>query len=176
MTRFVLEPTAEMKAEGQRLADRLRRLRRPLPELTEPLAEVVRAGFQQNFEQEREGGGRAWNPLAPSTVRERIRLGFPGKHPILVRTGRYKRSFLEAGRDHIARRKRTATGWEMEEGSRDYRAAWLEEGTRNILDSDWFHIPPRPVTKLGPEVEGRLTETFEAYLQRHLLQPWERWG
>lgn len=34
-----------------------------------------------------------WAPLKPSTVSQRVALGFPGTRPILVRTGRLKRGF-----------------------------------------------------------------------------------
>lgn len=47
--------------------------------------------FQQNFDDEGGAFGKGawaqWAPLRPATVRDRQRLGFPGAHPILVRTG-----------------------------------------------------------------------------------------
>jgi phage gpG-like protein len=48
--------------------------------------------IQINFDKEGEWVG-GWQPLKPATVQQRKRLGFGGEHPILHRTGAYKRSF-----------------------------------------------------------------------------------
>lgn len=57
------------------------------------------ADFAQNFAQEGGLFGRisAWAPLAPGTVRERVRLGYGGAHPILYRTGQLAQSTSQRG-------------------------------------------------------------------------------
>ena len=55
---------------------------------------VIRAQFARNFTEE--AGRRPWAQLAPSTVEERARLGFGGRHPILVRTGQLRRHVITA--------------------------------------------------------------------------------
>lgn len=158
MIRLIATPESRRSAE---LMDILRRMREPDAEVSAGLGEAVRQGFAENFAGERSGTGRAWNPLAPSTVRERVRLGFPGEHPILVRTGQYRESFLSrSAGDHLHRLQVAAGGWTLEEGSTDYRVKWLEGGT-HTADSDWFHIPPRPVTLLSPEAEERLGDFLD---------------
>lgn len=42
-------------------------------------------------------GQPPWTPLAPFTMMDRRRLGFPPEHPILFRTGSFKASFLAHG-------------------------------------------------------------------------------
>jgi len=150
--RFVA--TAESRNASE-LLDILRRMRQPDAEVSEGLGERIRQGFAENFAGERTGTGKAWNPLAPSTVRERLRLGFPGKHPILVRTGQYRESFLSrAAGDHLHRLQVATDGWTLEEGSTDYRVPWLEGGT--------VTIPERPVTILSREAEDHLGDFLDA--------------
>lgn len=157
-----LVATAESRNASE-LGDILRRMRQPDAEVSEGLGEAVRQGFAENFAGERAGTGKAWNPLAPSTVRERLRLGFPGEHPILVRTGQYRESFLSrSAGDHLHRLQVAAGGWTLEEGSTDYRVPWLEGGT--------VTIPERPVTILSREAKDRLgdflDDAFDGMLRR----------
>ncbi len=53
------------------------------------MAGVNAAGtiFEKNFDLEGKGGAGGWVDLADSTVAERVRKGFPGEHPILIRYG-----------------------------------------------------------------------------------------
>lgn len=46
---------------------------------------TIRDQFERNFDTET--GRRKWAALRPSTVQERVRLGYGGRHPILQRTG-----------------------------------------------------------------------------------------
>lgn len=152
MIRFVATPASRNASE---LLGFLRRMREPDAEVVEGLGEAVREGFAENFAGERAGTGKAWNPLAPSTVRERLRLGFPGEHPILVRTGKYRESFLSrSDDDHLHRLQVAAGGWTVEEGSTDTRVPWLEGGT--------VTIPERPVMILSREAEDRLGDFLDA--------------
>lgn len=52
--------------------------------------------YAKRFETEM-GRDEGWAELAPSTVMDRIRKGYPGEHPILVRTGELKKSYTEEG-------------------------------------------------------------------------------
>jgi phage gpG-like protein len=52
---------------------------------------IMQASIQNNFKAE--GRPQSWQPLALSTVSQRIREGYGGAHPILVRSGRMKRGF-----------------------------------------------------------------------------------
>jgi hypothetical protein len=41
----------------------------------------------ERFKTEGKSAGQSWVALSPSTIKERIKLGFPGQHPILMRSG-----------------------------------------------------------------------------------------
>jgi len=69
-----------------------------------PLQNSVRfilADIERNFVTE---GGLVggWRPLAPSTVRGRIREGYGGEHPILQKTGKLRKSFFSTVTDNRA--------------------------------------------------------------------------
>jgi len=73
------------------------------------IGELLVSSVQENFNREGRysepgswrGGSKRWQPLAPSTIRQRERLGYwPGQ--ILTRTGRLKSSInYQAGKDHV---------------------------------------------------------------------------
>ncbi len=121
----------------------------------------VRREFARIFSDQ--GGTVRWAPLAPSTVSDRVRKGFPGRRPILIRTGGYMRSWVQAGdSDHIEDFERTVNGWNLKVGSRDYRAIWHEFGTARM--------PARPVANLPAGAEDRIARTIDDVFARL----WER--
>jgi len=66
-------------------------------------ADSARRGLALNWEKQQTPGGQPWAKLAPFTQRERRRLGFAAKAPILKRTGDLQRSFTDATHPrHIA--------------------------------------------------------------------------
>ena len=84
------DPT-EVGSEALRLARSISQITRDeLIQITEP----VRAGFKENFETE-SAAGDPWQVLAKRTQDEREELGFDREHPILVRKGDYKKSWLD---------------------------------------------------------------------------------
>ncbi len=113
-----------------------------------PIQEAIRAGFDANFANEAAGEAPWWD-LTNFTQRERRRLGFPPAHPILERTGRYRRSFTEeGGLNHVSDLDVSGGIWQVTEGSQDERAEELEYGR--------WDMPPRPVTVLGAVGENRI--------------------
>lgn len=118
---------------------------------------AVRRQFAGAFS--RQGDNRRWAPLAEATVQQRNRLGFPGRAPILIRTGDYMRTFTKAGEpDHISEYEQRSDGWVLESGSKDERVQWLETGTRRM--------PARPVTDLSSASANRITDTVDAIFER----------
>lgn len=80
----------------ERLFDKWRNLDR---HLEEPVARIggdaLRRAFAENFSSEGHG---EWAPLSEATtVPERIALGYPGRHPILVREGDLRESVTNLG-------------------------------------------------------------------------------
>lgn len=104
---------------------------------------AVQVGAGRNFMREGNIEG-SWNPLAPATVKERVRLGYGGEHPILFRTGEYARSF-QGGAGYVEESSHSLGIWRISVGSDDYRATTHEFGRDNV--------PARPVLVFGEDVE-----------------------
>ena len=103
--------------------------------------------FAQNFRDEGGMFGRGawaqWQPLRPSTVADRRRLGYPGEHPILVREGNLMASVTQRG----------AAGNVFEVGpnslvlgTTDRKAKYHQFGTRRM--------PARKIVGISPQRAG----------------------
>lgn len=115
----------------------------PPPQTTKQIEEAVRAGFAANFASE-SAGGSPWPELSIVTIFDRAVHGFPAAHPILVRTGDYRSSFVDSNDpDALSEFFSSGDGWAIEVGSSDSRVEELELGTGRI--------PARPVTMLDDE-------------------------
>ena len=148
-----LVASAETRRNVDEFLRRVEELRQPPPEALRPIQDVIRATFAANFASE-SGDGQKWAALAPMTVRQRERLGYPGQHPILVRTGEYKRSFIEGEHpQHFSESEIAGGVWRVEEGSTDPRGDQLEYGD--------FRTPPRPVTRPGARGENEIATVLE---------------
>lgn len=115
---------------------------------------AVRTEFGANFASESSGSG-AWPQLAARTRRERRELGYNPTHPILVRSGEYRDSFLSP--DAWSLMETTATGWHMEFGS-EHPWVLQHEGPRG----DGALVPERSVMDLTPTSESRLATAIDA--------------
>lgn len=142
-------------ADVNRLTIALQRLRDTGPGAgnVEKVASVMRQGLLENFATE-SNGGQKWAPLAERTVRERQRLGYGGRHMILVRTGVYRESFTQRDApDHVSKFAVMFGHWLWQEGSADYRARFHELGTARMV--------ARPATSLTPAAESRIGQTLD---------------
>lgn len=156
-----LTPSDESRRD---LADFLRRLDdlgNPSSAAVASVQTAIRAGFAAMFDSEGAAGAAPWAELAEATKRERQRLGFPPAHPILLRTGDYRASFVNEGHaDHVSEWSADGGVWRIAEGSRDYRAKYHEPGGDII--------PQRSVTRLGAGLEAQigaaLNDLFRAWL------------
>lgn len=141
------------------------------------VATAITRGFAENFSTEGAASGTPWEQLAPRTVGVRRQLGWAGEHPMLVRTGDYRRSWVEAGAaDHVEVFEKTGTGWLMDVGSESERARILNEGGVTNIDP-WqigrdgqyhfvggarsVYVPPRPVNDLGAKAEAGLGDVLD---------------
>lgn len=141
------------------------------------VATAVTRGFADNFSTEGAASGTPWEQLAPRTVGVRRQLGWAGEHPMLVRTGDYRRSWVEAGaKDHVEVFERTGTGWLIDVGSESERARILNEGGVTDIDSvqtgrdgqlhfvggaKAVYVPHRPVNVLGAKAEAGLGDVLD---------------
>lgn len=159
MIRFI--PTPESVRSLDDFLDRLERIPQRMADQDEPIRAAIRQGFALNFERESAGNGPRWAPLAEMTQNERQRLGFGREHPILVRTGSYKASFVDDNADgHVSAQGLSDISLVIEEGSGDIRVGTLELG--------WVNIPPRPVLGLSFVAEDAIGDEIDAILDRLL--------
>jgi len=148
-----LTPTEASRRDLDRFLDLADALSAPTREDMQPIQDVIRANFAANFAGE-VGDDARWAPLAPRTVRERIARGYPGTHPILERSGEYRRSFVEGDHpQHYSRAEAAGGRWLIEEGSTDERADRLEFGD--------YRTPARPVTLPGKRGEQRIETVID---------------
>lgn len=159
-----LTPSDESRRD---LADFLRRLDDlgdPSSAAVASVQTAIRAGFAAMFDSEGAAGAAPWAELAEATKRERQRLGFPPAHPILLRTGDYRASFVNEGHaDHVSEWSADGGVWRIAEGSRHELAQYHEPGTERM--------PARPVTVLGPAVEAQIGAVLE-----QLFREWFGYG
>lgn len=117
---------------------------------------AMRQAIYENFVDEYGDGN--WKPLAPATVKDRIRKGFSGTNPILQRTESLLNSLINPNNsDHIEETMVSGSGWTVDVGSNDERTPWLDQGT------DDGHIPARPFLTMDARQEDRLAAAVEAY-------------
>lgn len=147
---MTLSPTTESIAEFHRVFEKLEQLPRVIVnELTVPLIDFIReAGIGEIFERE---GIPPWTFLALPTVKQRIRLGFPGTHPILVRTGELRASLTARGHPHGIEVVQAQGGdVSIVLGTTDPRFGVLHAGYRAR------NIPARPMLPEGSFAEALL--------------------
>lgn len=113
---------------------------------TDYIHRAIALAFLANFEEE-SSGGFPWRSLAPRTQAERMQEGHDPHHPILVREGDYKESWVNVLHPlHIAEHGSFAGMTVFVEGSKDPRVPTLSGG-------DWLlNVPARPVEELDEEM------------------------
>ncbi len=125
----------------------------------EHLEAVIRATFGENFSRQASGDG-AWPPLAPSTVADRLRRGF-GPGPMLVRSGRYRRSWL-GGPASTSTYAQRGDGFRLLVGSASELAPWHELGTERMPARTVATFDDRQLNSLAMTVEQMLTRLANA--------------
>ena len=141
------------------------------------IADAIRRGFQDNFTTEGAAAGTPWPELSAPTVASRQALGFAGKHPILVRTGRYRDSFVRGGaQDSYENIRSTSGGVTIEAGSTiergrihewgatvniPHRQQARKGGYKSVGGATNVYIPPRPVTALGDGSVQRIVDVID---------------
>ena len=128
------------------------RLLRPTQVDLAPLQDAIRKGFAQNFDTE-SAGGTPWAAIAPSTVAQRLLLGF-GAGPILHRTGSYQDAFTQATNpDHASEIEYSSGVTTLSEGGSHPLTPFLEMGTGKM--------PARPVLELSTSAINEISEAFD---------------
>lgn len=158
-----------LEAQGDPFEDLLKFVKAivaPTQDEQQQVSNVVREGWRENFTGERSGDGRAWVALAPSTVRQRIRAGYPAR-PILVRTGALRNSLLNPGASNSYEElQTTGDGWTLLVGTEDPKAIFHELGTSRM--------PARPFVALSDQAEQRVVSALDllvAQIEARILGP-----
>lgn len=128
-----------------------------IPDVLREAIPTVREAHRANFTTEGAAGRGRWAALAPSTLRERARLGF-GPGPILVRTGELRDHVLSAPAK-ITRRGRTVE-LRIQPGP---VVGGVPKYVANALGTS--RIPPRPMVTVGPAGATRITSTISRSLR-----------
>lgn len=150
------------------------------------IADGVIAAHQENFTTEGAASGNPWRPLAPRTVATRRRLGWGGSHPILRRTRRYERSFVQRGGDHIEEITSSGSGLTFEIGSQLARRIHERGGITSIPSlqeargGGYMHVggarnvfvPKRSVLELGDAQEEKLGRLIDFALLEIEKREW----
>lgn len=156
-----LTATSATETEIRRLLAGLRKLIAPGADEMQPIRDEIHAGFAVNFDTE-SAAGAPWAPLAESTVAERIALGYPGDHPILVRSGQYAESWINQDHaDHGSEIEGEQGIWYIAEGSNDPRAPALEYGAGRM--------PARPVANLSEAAADGIAGAVERVIAGLLI-------
>lgn len=128
-----------------------------LPDVLREAVPTIRAAHRAVFETEGAAGRGSWPALAPATLRDRARRGFP-PGPIHVRTGALKAHVLAAPAT-ITRTGSTVTlrirPGDTVDGVPKYRALAL--GTDRI--------PSRPMVAIGPGQAVKVSSTIQRALR-----------
>lgn len=149
-----LTPSERTERDMAEFLHRLEQLGDPPPAAVEGVQAAIRQGFADVFASEGTAGAAPWAQLAEATRRDRERLGFPPAHPILERTGEYRRSFTDQGHaDHISEWNAGGGVWRIAEGSSHALAQYHELGTSRM--------PARRATVFGADLESRIGLTLD---------------
>ena len=150
---LTLTATPESLQDVNQLAAFFESLNKPTVSMHETMGDIVRLLFEMRFDNEG-GPSTPWAGLELWTQHERKWHGFDPFHPILQRTGSYKRSFTTRGAGNIDRLITRPEGWTLEFGSNDFRVDELEGGVRANLEA-------RPVTLLEDSEESYIGEALD---------------
>lgn len=102
--------------------------------------------------------GTPWKPLAPSTIRDKKRNGYPLAP--LIRTGEMRREFTGPQMDIEHYEGRIATF-----GSRSMKAEWQQFGTYR---NGKRHIPPRVILKATPKLRREIRDIMDEYINKNI--------
>jgi len=123
--------------------------------------DVIEAEIQKAFDTERHSNDRRhkWPHLEDSTVAQRKSLGYPGKHPILYRTGKLRREIeiIDDG-DFVTVTSDLFYSLLLDEGKTGYKNGGLQD----IKARRHLHIPDK---FFRLETRRKLTN-FDFYMQK----------
>lgn len=181
-TMFTLHTNAKFD-DLERLIDKITRMGSGE---SRKIADGVRQAFQENFSTEGAASGEPWKALAARTVATRQKLGWSPRRPILVRTGKYRRSFVQSGGEHIEQVSSSTAGTTIDVGSQLASRIHERGGVTNIPSlqegrSGWMHVggarnvfvPKRSVLELGDAQEAKLERIIDYVIDQIERREWK---
>ena len=111
---------------------------------------ILRRRTETRFASEGDEISGKWLSLRPFTVSERERHGFPGEHPINVRTGEMKRHLLDSP-PRAAVHTLGASMWSPGEPGAGDTANKVRIAQQGGTTPEGRPVPPRPVLGIGLE-------------------------
>lgn len=136
-----------------------------LSEAWDEVGTALLLDFMENFHEEGgvfgKGAWAQWQPLRPSTVLDRRRLGYPGEHPILVREGDLLASVTIRG---AANNVFQVGPNSLVLGTTDRTARWHQFGTRRMPARRIVGISPQRARRGGRA--GSIVGMLNAYVTR----------
>jgi hypothetical protein len=125
------------------------------PEAWEEVGTYLSGIEAEQFATEGARLGTPWQPLAPSTIRDRLKHGFmPG--PILIRTGDLAEQFIDRPMALERYYKHSAYF-----GSKIKKSIWQHKGT---FYKGKRHIPPRPIMVVTEETASHVAHILGEYI------------
>lgn len=135
----------------------------------EEVGTALMLDFMENFHEEGGVFGRGtwaqWQPLRPSTVADRRRLGYPGEHPILVREGDLLASVTIRG---AAGNVFEVGANSLVLGTTDRKAKYHQFGTRRMPARKIVGISAQRAGRQGRE--GSIVGMLNAYVKRQIQE------
>jgi phage gpG-like protein len=158
---MTLRPSPQSQQHFNQTIEHIQDLTTAPAPLVTAIQQAICEEFERNFASESDAG-LSWPRLSEVTIRIRLAEGF-GAGPILVRTGDYKRSWVEPTHpQHIHELRQSTSHWSVEEGTQHPYAVKHELGTDRI--------PARPASHVTVAGEARIGRVIEEGLKRILNQ------
>jgi hypothetical protein len=162
-----------MGSEGDKLRDLAKRIKRGFKAAISdisPIADEIKLTIaesnQSQFDSEGGNLGGQWKPLAPSTIRERKRLGVGGEHPIGFVTGALRDYATDpANIDITISRSGKTLRVNFSGGSKEALIAKVFQKGNSKLGT-----PKRKILQVNDQGKSQIRKIFKTYIAKNVLE------
>lgn len=124
---------------------------------------LLRKSIEERFASEGDAASGPWAPLAEATVARREAAGFPGAHPINVRTGAMKRHLVDDP-PKIVPHSLGATMWSPGSPGDAQMQSKVRTAQMGGVTPEGSSVPARPVLLVGPNDLEAIMVALAGYL------------
>lgn len=158
---MTLRPSPQSAQHFNQTIEHIQQLSTPPAEMVSAIQQAICEEFERNFTSESDAG-LSWPRLSEVTIRIRLAQGY-GAGPILVRTGDYKRSWVDPTHPaHVHELRQSSKHWSVEEGSEHAFTAKHELGDGKT--------PARPASHVTVAGQERISRVIDLGLTRILTK------